>query len=178
MEDNPYSTPPVDKAQLLSWIATEHDLLEGVLARLNAEQMEEPALAGGWSAKDTLAHITAWEGRLLKALRAKAEGDVTQIQQLSLESESEPTDDVNERWYMESKETPLPDVRRDFNRSYEEVLRELEAVPEAGLLEPGRAEWFNAEPLRKLVADNTFEHYREHREALERWLAERAGDGE
>lgn len=174
METNPHSGPPGSKEEMVRWIQTEHDLLEGVLARLSAEQMLEPALEAGWSAKDIMAHISAWEGLLLNQMQASSAGQGSQLQVPELSFDAGQIDSLNERRHRESKDRPLPDVRRDFNRSFEEVLTAVEATPEADLLAPKGP---TGDALWERVAANTYWHYREHRGALESWLSARASDG-
>ena len=51
---------PDNKTELLDRIDREWNALEDVLSLLGHEQIEVPD-AGGWSAKDNLAHLAEWE---------------------------------------------------------------------------------------------------------------------
>src|SRR5687768_2208256 len=57
------TTTPQNKAELLDRIKQEYAALEQTLGKLNERQMTT-ASADGWSAKDNLAHIAAWQGIL------------------------------------------------------------------------------------------------------------------
>ena len=59
-----YAAVPHDKAELMARIDREWAALERTLALLSESQMTT-AGPGGWSAKDLLAHISAWERVLL-----------------------------------------------------------------------------------------------------------------
>ena len=52
---------PTTKSQILTAIQAERLALETLLAKIPPAQMTLPDLHEGWSVKDILAHITAWE---------------------------------------------------------------------------------------------------------------------
>jgi len=58
-------TTPANRDELLQRIREEREALERAVARVPAEKMTEPLLEGGWSVKDVLAHIAAWEGLMV-----------------------------------------------------------------------------------------------------------------
>jgi hypothetical protein len=59
---------PVDKTQLLEWIAASRAELDAVIAPLTDAQMTVPGAEGTLSVKDLLAHVSWWERRTLRAL--------------------------------------------------------------------------------------------------------------
>ncbi|MDL1896466.1 ClbS/DfsB family four-helix bundle protein, partial [Anaerolineae bacterium CFX7] len=56
---------PTTKQELLHRIRARHADMEELLSSLEPAQMRAPELDGGWSVKDSLAHIAAWEKVLL-----------------------------------------------------------------------------------------------------------------
>jgi hypothetical protein len=60
---------PIAKAALLDTIQTGYSQFETLLAPLSEEQMTTPTVNGTWSIKDTIAHLTAWQGYLLNQLQ-------------------------------------------------------------------------------------------------------------
>lgn len=58
-------TEKMTKSELLKLIRDERGLLEMTLARLTHAQMLLPGVDGEWSVKDALAHISAWERRMI-----------------------------------------------------------------------------------------------------------------
>ena len=46
---------------------TERARLDNIIDTLGESEMARPALDGGWSVKDALAHITVWEQRFIGA---------------------------------------------------------------------------------------------------------------
>ena len=65
-----HNSLPRTRADLMARIQRDWAALEETIADLIEEQMSVPD-AGGWSIKDNLAHLTAWEstGRSLMVLR-------------------------------------------------------------------------------------------------------------
>ena len=61
-------------------------------------------------------------------------------------------------------------VLGEFERSHEETVAAVRATAEEVLMVPGRVEALGGKPLWHVVAANTFDHYRAHRESLQAWL--------
>ncbi|MEK7693088.1 MAG: ClbS/DfsB family four-helix bundle protein, partial [Chloroflexota bacterium] len=68
------------KAELLDAIRRDRATLDALVTSLSEAQMIAPELDAGWSVKDVLAHITAWEQLCLKWIREgrRDEGPFTQ----------------------------------------------------------------------------------------------------
>ena len=49
------------KAEFLDTMRSERDRWEALLAEADETQMVEPGVAGDWSLKDLVAHVTAYE---------------------------------------------------------------------------------------------------------------------
>jgi hypothetical protein len=81
-------------------------------------------------------------------------------------------DRLNEQTYMLYKDRPLGEVLSDFDTTYRRALEVVSSLEEKDLLDPQRFAWRQGAPLWHMVAANTWEHYREHHEAISRWLME------
>ena len=66
---------PQTVADLLDLIARERGALEQAVASMSDDSLAY--MPGGWSAKDHLAHVAAWERRLVGELRGDREPPVT-----------------------------------------------------------------------------------------------------
>lgn len=155
----------VTQSELLDSIRSERGLLEATLSEVDVEQMEQPGVEGDWSVKDVVAHIVAWEQRMVGWVAAALRGEVPEVPRT--------WDDVhrvNEQIYRENRDRALCDVLADLPRSYQEALRAAEDVSEDDLVDPDRFGWRAGEPLWKMVAANTSWHYREHCQSLRAWL--------
>src|SRR5579859_608138 len=58
----------MDKQQFLTKLDRAWAALESSYAGLSESQLAEPGVAGDWSARDILAHVTTWEEEALKYL--------------------------------------------------------------------------------------------------------------
>jgi hypothetical protein len=160
----------MNKAEAVDLIQSERQALESVLAELSAEQMSRPGVESSWSVKDILAHITDWEGRMVWWIAESLRGDVPQRPAPGMTWDD--LDRLNEQTYLLNRDRKLGDVLADFHRSYERAFDVVEALTEEDLIDPRRFAWREGNPLWHMVAGNMWEHYREHRESIEKWITE------
>lgn len=154
------------KQELLKTIQKEREAFEAALAGLTPEQMTAPGAMGEWSVKDLIGHIAMWESQLVTALYAIERGVTPRLPRPS------EVDAINAQSYAEQRERPLDRVLADWRAVHIQLLKHLNTVQERDLIDPKRWRWMEGEPLWKLVANNTFEHYAEHRPAIEAWRAQ------
>ena len=152
---------PLDKADLLGRIQREWDALQEVVNQLSEERLAAPG-AGGWSVKDNLAHITAWEQfMLLYHLQGHPPHEVMQVDAVTMDAVDE--DGLNDILYRRNKDRSIAEVLADFHRSHQQVVAFLEQMPFADLMRPHYPGDPPARPLINWVIGNTYEHYQEHR---------------
>ncbi|MDQ3856823.1 MAG: ClbS/DfsB family four-helix bundle protein [Chloroflexota bacterium] len=162
---------PANKAELATRIGEARSKLERSLARLSDAELTLPG-PHGWSVKDHLAHIVAWERSLLALMQRVPRHEAMGLDQETYESHD--TDAINTELYERSKDMPLEDVLDELASSHQELLEQLERSSEEDLFE--YAPYANEPdgpkvPLVAWVAGNTYEHYDEHR----RWIEELVG---
>jgi hypothetical protein len=153
------------KSEILENINSERELLETILAKFTDEQLVTKGIIGEWSIKDILAHITAWEQRLIGWAKIGISGK---------EPEDFPTnmDEVNamnvESSSIDKKKT-LSVVMQEFSESFPETVKAVEAIPPEMLEDLDYFKWRKA-PFWVIVAADTWWHYKEHQEDLEKAL--------
>jgi hypothetical protein len=168
MTDTEYTSTPTNKAELLDRIRSERVALERALADLDEARMNAP-VENGWTIKDIVAHITAWE----QILRQFHLGDTPFNQASGLSNVAYGKDSVeviNEQLYRRDKDKPLSEVLAAFHASYERVLATVEAIGEARLFGhyvPRGRETSDGGQLVDWIAGDTYEHYLEHRLTIE-----------
>lgn len=159
---------PKDKAELMSAIEREWNLLIALADSLTDEQMTTPD-SGGWSPKDNLAHLGEWMNVLMGYHMDKHPAHVV----IGV------SEDVVKGWDMEVINPVL--FNRNKGRSRSEVLNEvkqihaqlvarLEATPFEDLLKPRHADDPEKRPLLLWVLGDTTEHFQEHRETIEKGI--------
>ncbi len=155
------------KDELVMSIKHEHGRLDKLVASLDEARLTAPSLDDGWSVKDLLAHITAWEQ--LCAWTLAAERGERQAEP-DLPIDPREVEQFNAATYDANRERPLADVLADARRSYEEVLATVGRLSDDDLRVPGTLPWTRGNSLERYVRDNADEHYREHVEQIETWI--------
>lgn len=160
---------PADKAELLANIQAAYDQLQALLASLSEEQMTTPGVNGSWSVKDNLAHLTVWQNYQA----ARQEGILNGTEPPDPAPGLETEDEQNEYFYQQYKDRPLAEVFADFRASYQRVLAATQALSWEVLNDP--FPWYdNDVPVGGYIIGNTYGHYEEHREIIQRWLESQA----
>lgn len=159
---------PKDKADLMSAIEREWNLLIDLAASLTDEQMTTPD-AGGWSPKDNLAHLAEWMNILMGYhLDKKPAHEVIGVDE-----------DVVKGWDMEVINPVLFNRNKDRSRSevlsglkkvYNQLVTKLDALPFTDLLQPRHADDPQKRPVLLWVLGDTTEHFQEHRETIEKGI--------
>jgi hypothetical protein len=167
MQNDP--SGPRDKAQLLERIQQAWTALEQTIGRLSDEQMTAPEADGGWSVKDHLAHITAWEQYLLAVLEGRPLHEVMGLDEARYRAID--TDGLNVVIFERDKDRPLPEVLATFRQSHEQVLAALARLTDPDLFkpfahyQPGYPD--RAFPVINSIIFNTYDHYQEHRAMIQ-----------
>jgi hypothetical protein len=167
----------VTKAELLAAIREERARLDAVVARVGEARMEEPALEGGRSVKDVLAHISAWEKIGMALVRNNQPiqpppGENGAPAAPDTEGQRR-TDAINDKVYQDNRDRPIADVVADAQRSYTDLVAMVEAMSPEQLETPLGGPQFAGQSPRvgEVIGGNSDGHYREHSEQIARWLA-------
>ena len=154
------------KAKLLAELDQEWAHIERLCAGLTESKMITPGVEGGWSVKDILVHLSAWEKYLLDRLGYVMTGQHPQYPVMTS------WDDVhrfNAQVYRENADRPLTSAVIEFRTLYRGVMTVLEALDEELLDKPYNYDFpDDGLTLLQLIKANTFEHYREHCVTIER----------
>lgn len=156
------------KGKLLEKIHMERDRFEETVVKLTKDQILDPGLAGGWSVKDILAHISVWEFRMIEWLEQALKGEVPEL--LAPDRTWDDLDEMNKQSYSENQSKSLSLILSQFHASFPKAIQAVEETPETALIDLNRFEWRDGNPLWKIVATITFWHYKEHGEQITAWL--------
>ena len=155
-------------ARLLDDLRDEQAGWEALLQDIGEEHMTQPGVAGEWSIKDIIAHLTGWRrrsaGRFQAALRHEPPPAPPWPPQL------ESDDEINAWIYAADRDRPLADVLRDSREVFEQLVETLGAFPAEDLLDPARFPWLEPEDL-PLTGAALFGHFHEeHEPDMRAWL--------
>lgn len=153
----------LNKTELLQRIRAERGRLEETLARLTHAQMLLPGVDGEWSVKDALAHISAWERRMIGWVGSHLRDEEPAIP-LPWD-----VDRMNAETYAQVKNKPLAEVLEEFRLSYWDSLALTESLNEEQL-QTVYADTWPMGPLWTGIAANTNWHYKQHHTDIQKWL--------
>jgi uncharacterized protein (TIGR03083 family) len=155
----------LNRAQLLDTIRAERGRWDAILSGIDEKRMSEPGVAGAWSVKDIVAHITWSERETVGMLQARAlvGSDLWEL----------PQDQRNAAVFEMNRQRQLYDVLTEARDVFQQLLDAVEALTDEDLVDPKRfrgmpGEW---QPWR-VIASNSYEHYAHHARDIRSWLAE------
>ncbi len=162
-----YSRPPKDKAELLQRINREWSALERAFEGLSDSQMSLPD-EGGWSIKDNLAHLAAWEHFMRFCyFRKLPAAEVLGIDESILKQLDE--NGVNAVLYQRDKDRSTADILAAIRKEHEQLLADLAKMSFEQIMEPLDPNDPQKRPLLGWILGNTYDHYKEHRARIEKY---------
>jgi len=157
---------PKSKAELLAKIETEWTAFVLLISKISSEKMNIPAF-GIWSVKDILVHIAAWE-RFMCLHFIHNQPAYKALQMDPEEFNSLDEDGLNALLYERYQDRSLTEIRSMSHECHKQVLRDLDGMSFETMIAPQVGGAQPEEPLLAGIAANTYEHYREHRESIEK----------
>jgi len=148
---------PKSKEELLTAIAKERGALEAFLETLTREDMLEPDVVGAWSAKDVLAHLSAWEQLFLGWYCAGLRGETPALPAPGFTWNQ--LDQLNQQIYEEHRDEPLENVLAFFETSSQDMLALIQSLTDEQLYSPGQVAWTKKNTLSTYIVPNTSSHY-------------------
>ena len=164
------STGPISKKQLLAEMQSEQAAWLALLDEIGEENMTQPEVAGGWSIKDIVAHITGWRRRTVLRFRAALDPtvDITPYWPAQLDEDNE-VDEINAWIYKANRDRPLADVLTDSREVFQQLVAAVSALNDEQLNDPQRFPWLEGE---RLTGAFLFGHFHEEHESdMRAWLA-------
>jgi uncharacterized protein (TIGR03083 family) len=161
---------PQQKADLLERIHSSRAALDQIVGHLSEHQLATPGPDGGWAVKDHLAHLAAWEHKLLAMIQGQPGYVGLQVDAATYEHSN--IDEINAILHQRFKALNPAQALAESRQSYEQLMASIEALSPAdlsGLYAPG-----DPDDDRRMIdgiIDNTYDHYDEHRAAIEQIVA-------
>jgi hypothetical protein len=151
--------PVMNRSTLTATIATGRARLDAVLDAFDEVAMLE-VVDDTWTRKDVVAHLGAWERRVVQHLATLRAGDHP--------SGGVETDELNERSSRESRDRSLAEVRASEREAYDALLAAIAGASDEELFDGSHFPWTDGDPLADWFRGNSDEHYEEHLEQLTR----------
>src|SRR5205809_6380660 len=115
----------LSKTQLLTELRNEQAAWEALLDEIGEAHMMQPEVAGGWSIKDIVAHLTGWRRRTVLRFRAALDPTVDMTPSWPAElDEDDEVDEINAWIYKANRDRPLADVLYDSREVFQQLVAE------------------------------------------------------
>ena len=158
---------PQNVNDLLRVIRNERKNLESLMSELSDSQKAEPGVEGGWSIKDIMAHIAAWEKLAQDRINAALTGETLKYPVIKGDNF---VDIFNLDVYESNKDLPLSEIQSEFQRSHNIFLEQIKLVEDDTLSQILPFDWAGKLTFQVLISANSHWHYAEHAESIERWI--------
>ncbi len=160
------------KQHLIDAVREEYDAWEELLSGLSQKQITAPDLPNGWSVKDVVAHIRAWQMRSVARFEAAAQNREPEYPKWpgSQDPDSEDSPDATNAWIYETyRNYRWPDLYDEWSKQFLHLIELVREVPERELLDSSKYKWMNGYALADVLL-GTYDHHQEHLEKLQEWL--------
>lgn len=157
---------PTGHADLMNRIDTAWAQLQAGLASLTEAQLNTPD-AGGWSIKDNLAHLTAWERALLHIhLQNQPAAQVWGLDAATLKSQ----DAINAAIQQRSSSRSAADILAESHIAHAQLRSALQDLSFDRILQPRYSDQPERGPLLGWIIGDTYDHYEEHGAYIQKQL--------
>lgn len=156
---------PLYKAVVLNRIDQTWNRLQQLVRGLDAEQLTAVRDSQGWSVKDHLVHLSAWERSLIALLQGRDRSEALGIG--DIDTAEMDVDDKNRIVRQRNEQRSLEDVMATSQQTHQELRAFLGQMSEADVLKPyshyqpnnpPEEDW----PVVGWIAGNTYDHYSDH----------------
>ena len=148
--------------QLLARIETAWQAFRSSYAGLPEERLLQPGVAGGWSVKDTIAHVSWWEDEALTHLPHIMAGCRPPRYSVTYGG----IDAFNALMTERKRELTLAEVQAHAAKTHERLLALLQTVPDDQITTETR--------FRRRLRLDTYGHYPIHTELIRVWRGQQA----
>jgi hypothetical protein len=157
------------KDEILDALEDEREKLLEAIDGLSEAQMAESGVAGDWSVKDILHHLSLWEAELVRLLWQAGQGEKPTTVHFSQQS----VDQTNAAWYAQGKDRLLERVLDDLAAVRKQTIRRVNALPDEVFEKPHPYPWVKDQAFWEWIANDSFGHEAEHAEQIKQWRAQK-----
>lgn len=156
----------LSKTQLLAELRKEQAAWEALLDEIGEAHMTPPEVAGGWSIKDIVAHLTGWRRRSVRRFQALLhhEPDFSPPWPPELRED----DEINAWIYESNRDRPLTEVLSESREVFQQLVAALDTFSEEELQDLRRILGLEEEQVSGSLF---FAHFHEeHEPDMRAWL--------
>jgi hypothetical protein len=147
---------------------------EEYIRGLTSEQLGGPVDAAGWTVKDHIAHVAAWEGGIRSLLQGEPRHEGMGIGEEDLALDDE--DEVNERIRRAHAALPADEIVEESVLRHDGFIMEVEALPDEAVYRKRSEFTHQPDPdgvfFGEWAWSNSGAHFREHLRYIRRILGD------
>lgn len=157
----------ISVSNLLGKMQEGWDKFQAYLKTLTPEQMTQPTDAVGWTVKDHLAHLAAWEDGIAALLRKQSRRERMGLDEATWASEG--FDEQNAAVREQHKNKSLDEVMRFFAEAHQRLVEAVQSLTDDDLKRSydyyAQKPAMDESPDRMVIwsiVGNSYGHYEEH----------------
>jgi hypothetical protein len=155
------------REQLVHTLESAQQDFQSLLDEMETEKLTEIGVVEGWSVKDVLAHIAAWEERVAVWAAALRQGTHPER---PFWSANLTEDQENQAIFEKYQGLTLQEALERLQSVHQSVMQAIAEMSDEDLFER-KVEWLGDVPFAEAIPGNTFEHFRHHERDIRAWLA-------
>ena len=161
----------MEKSELLTWLQEEYQQWQALLDQIGPERMDQPGVAGHWSIKDIIAHLTGWNRHLVARLQAAQHGQPQPPPPWPAHLQDE--DEINAWIYESNRKRPVRELLDETHQVFKQLLAVIEGLPDDVQIDHVEPKfhlvWVGDE---RFLAGEFFDHFHDdHEPDIRAWLA-------
>jgi hypothetical protein len=142
------------------------------LKTLSDEQMTKPVDDVGWTVKDHVVHLAAWEDGIAALLAGQSRRERMNVDQGTWNTDN--FDKINAVIQAKHKSKPVTDVLKMFQDAHQRMVEGVRKLSDQDLVRPYRSFDSNStseSPIFASIVGNSYGHYEEHKPWIEAIVA-------
>ena len=166
----------MDKSELQQWLQESYQKWNALLDQVGEARMDEPGVAGHWSMKDTITHLTGWHQNVVTQLQAALRGEP--VPPTPWPATLQNDDDINAWFYERNHGRSVREILADNQQLFQRLIAVVADLPadtrvEIVRLEDGREFYLPWVGDQRFNVGEIFYHFRDdHEQGIRDWLGQ------
>jgi len=169
----PQATPASSKEQLQAILWRMRADIERLAAEAGPSRIALPGVAGHWSLKDVVAHLTAWRWWSVARMEAALSGVApTPPWRSGLdESTEDNVDQINQELYEAARDHSVTEVLQDSRATFDRLEAALLKLSDEELFIKGRYHWMEGYAVADIIRGTAGHLFEDHALGMNFFLA-------
>lgn len=169
----PAAAPASSKEQLQAILWRVRADIERLVAEAGPGRIEQPGVAGHWSLKDVIAHLTAWRWWSVARMEAALSGSEPAPPWSSDLSESTQagTDQINQQFYDAARDSSVTEVLQDSRATFDRLEAAMLKLSDEALFTKGRFHWLEGYAAADIIHGTASHLFEDHALGINYFLA-------